>query len=320
MKEQNIEQLLRSKFSGFEADVNPNAWTNIMHGLQSPVPSSEVAGNAASAGKTIGLWGYAGLFIAVSAVVITAMIYNSDNNSADEIAVVSNSVPAAITEATNISEPVVLNEISPAVVNNSPAEKPSINNSGKQELTPAAVQEKKEPAPAEIKNNENTPAVVAPAEPKISENPVAEKAAEPKPVASENKLDEATVGVPVTSDISQPLENDFTLLTEPYDNNAPREQESRSDFNFYIPTVFSPNGDMVNDDFKPMGLNFKDYELVIYDGKSNEIFRSKDIDHKWDGKLKDGSLAPSGVYACVISVKDLNNVEHPYRGQLLLKR
>lgn len=320
MKEQNIEQLLRSKLSGFEADVNPNAWTNILRGLQSPVPTSEVAGNAASAGKTMGLWGYAGLFVAVSAVVITAWVYNSNEKSSDEIAAVTPSVPALISESQNSFEPVVLSEVSPAAVKNSTAEKQTPGNSNKQELIPVVVQEKKEAAPSEINNNDNTPSAVAPAEPKNLESPSTEKPAEPNPIATENNSEDSENAVPVTADNSQPIENDFILLTDPFENNAPREQESRSDFTFYIPTVFSPNGDRQNDDFKPMGLNFKDYEVVIYDGNSNVIFRSKDIEHKWDGKLKDGTLAPAGNYACVISVKDLNNVEHPYRGQLLLKR
>ena len=69
-----------------------------------------------------------------------------------------------------------------------------------------------------------------------------------------------------------------------------------------------------------MGLNYKDYSLIIFDLKGNEIFRSNDISNKWDGKLRDGSPAPAGNYTFVISVKDLNNVEHPLRGLVLFKR
>ncbi|HLG36225.1 MAG TPA: gliding motility-associated C-terminal domain-containing protein [Bacteroidia bacterium] len=321
MEAKNIEQLFKNEFSNFEADVNPNAWTSIQHGLQSPVPMQEVAGNAASGGKAIGLWGYAGLFVAATAVVITAWIYYTDIKSPDEIASVTHSAPAIAgdVKAENSFEPIVLSEISPAVVKNSSVEKHSADNTVKQELVPA-VQEKNETVPEEIKNSDNTPAAVTPVVSDNTENTVTENTVEPKTVVTESNSVPITKDAPVISINTQSSSLDFDFVNEPIDNGAPREQESRSDFTFYIPTVFTPNGDRVNDDFKPMGLNFRDYELVIYDGKSSEIFRSKDIEHKWDGKLKDGTLASAGVYVYVISVKDLNNVEHPQRGQLLLKR
>src|SRR5258708_4124754 len=51
MTEQNIEQLFKDALSNLEADVNPNVWTNIEQGLQTPVSSNHVSGNS-SAVKT----------------------------------------------------------------------------------------------------------------------------------------------------------------------------------------------------------------------------------------------------------------------------
>jgi len=77
---------------------------------------------------------------------------------------------------------------------------------------------------------------------------------------------------------------------------------------------------LVNEYFTPMGLNFKEYELTIFDRSGHEIFKSKDIAYKWDGKLRDGNPAPVDVYVYVINVKDLNNQVHPYTGSITLKR
>jgi gliding motility-associated-like protein len=322
MKEQNIEQLFRNGLSHFEADVNPAAWSNISAGLQSPVPAQEVAGNAASAGKSIGLWGYAGIFVAATAVVVTAWLYNSSQNSSTETLSITKPVTAVSTDvsAAKISEPVAANEISPVEVKkNSVAEKTSQDNNGSEEKAVTPVMDEK--GAAEKQSSANKPEIVPPVTADKAENNSEEKrGSNNTPVTPQIITDNVTSNSSITFEVVQPAENDFDFEFASVDNGIPHEQQSRADFAFYIPNVITPNGDNVNDDFKPMGLNFKDFELVIYDGNNVEIFRSKDIEHRWDGKLKDGTPAPVGTYIYVISVKDLSNVEHPQRGQLLLKR
>jgi gliding motility-associated-like protein len=320
MREQNIEQLFKETFSNFEADVNPNAWANISQQLQTPVPSPEAAGNAASAGKSMGLWGYAGLFVAATAVVVTALVYNSGKESSKENELASNTVQPVVSDAGNSFEPVILSEVNPAVVKNSaPVRQPENNNNNHESVAPV-VQQEKETGAVEKQSLESKQEVVPPAVTDKDENNSMEKFQPTPPVAPQASTGKVSINTSFSVEDEQPTENDFDFVHEPVDNGIPHEQQSRSDFSFYIPTVFTPNGDRVNDDLKPMGINFKNFEMTIYDGNSNEIFRSKDIEHKWDGKLKDGSLAPAGTYIYVISVKDLNNVEHPQRGQLLLKR
>jgi gliding motility-associated-like protein len=311
MREQNIEKLFKETFSDFEADVNPNAWANISQQLQ-PTVSSPSADASTSKG-TWGFWRYAGLFVAGSAVVVAGLIYFSKSDSDTQVVKSDNSA-APVSENPSVnssaSEHIVLNELNPALV---------------KEENPA--KHITEPKQTEQKNDEltNTPVIVntpqgeqkkeVPAEPKKETIESPSKVDITFSKSTQQQSEEPAVE-------SEPLvsEEDFVMMTEQHDNSIPREQEPHSDFTFYIPTVFTPNGDFQNDTFKPMGVNFKDYELVIYDVNSNEIFRSNDIENIWDGRLKDGTLAPSGFYAVRISVKDLNNVERPYQGQLLLKR
>jgi gliding motility-associated-like protein len=94
----------------------------------------------------------------------------------------------------------------------------------------------------------------------------------------------------------------------------------RSDFSFYVPNVFTPNNDMVNEVFTPMGRSFQDYDLTILDRWGRTIFRSKDIRFSWDGKLSSGELAPVGVYVYVIDLRDLDGLKHEFIGNVALIR
>jgi len=71
---------------------------------------------------------------------------------------------------------------------------------------------------------------------------------------------------------------------------------------FFLANAFSPNGDGLNDVFKPVyKCNFEDYQLIIYNRWGQEVFKTKDPDQGWDG-----ANAPPGVYLLKIYYKGLN--------------
>lgn len=64
-----------------------------------------------------------------------------------------------------------------------------------------------------------------------------------------------------------------------------------------VPTVFTPNGDGVNDILR-LALSNSTAQLeifIIYDRWGNEIFTSNSINNAWDGR-KDGAESPQDVY------------------------
>jgi gliding motility-associated-like protein len=85
----------------------------------------------------------------------------------------------------------------------------------------------------------------------------------------------------------------------------------------YAPTAFSPNGDGVNDEFRPLmvGENLK-YDLAIYDRNGAVIFQSKDINTAWNGKIGDGEQAPFGTYIWLIIIQDEFGKETKQLGQV----
>lgn len=67
---------------------------------------------------------------------------------------------------------------------------------------------------------------------------------------------------------------------------------------FYVPNSFSPNGDGINDTFRPIArvVEVKSYDLRIFDRWGLPIHTSTDPDAGWDGTFG-GTAVPVGVYA-----------------------
>ncbi len=64
------------------------------------------------------------------------------------------------------------------------------------------------------------------------------------------------------------------------------------DCSLSIPNVFTPNGDTVNDDFKPLGASITSFELRVYNRWGVEVYKGNQA---WNGK-QDNQDAPSDVY------------------------
>ena len=67
----------------------------------------------------------------------------------------------------------------------------------------------------------------------------------------------------------------------------------------YIPNVFSPGNDSMNEMFQPFSEVVTFTQMMIYDRWGNKIFQSEDSNPSWNGTLNGRPLAP-GVYVYVI--------------------
>jgi gliding motility-associated-like protein len=95
--------------------------------------------------------------------------------------------------------------------------------------------------------------------------------------------------------------------------------EIASQFEFYLPSAFTPNGDGNNDYFAGIGFGFTDYEMSIYDRWGIKIFETNDIKNKWDGKVHyTGEIAKQDIYLYVVKLKDDNKIEKRYTGAVTL--
>jgi len=78
---------------------------------------------------------------------------------------------------------------------------------------------------------------------------------------------------------------------------------------FFIPDVFSPNGDQVNDVFTlfpGQGIEIKSIEGSIFDHWGDVVFSSEVNPFSWDGKFGDREVLP-GVYVYSIEIEYIIN-------------
>ncbi len=91
------------------------------------------------------------------------------------------------------------------------------------------------------------------------------------------------------------------------------------DWAFFIPNVFSPNGDGINDYFQGIGFGLLDYKMEIFDRWGDEVYVTKKYDSPWNGKANGGSdVAQQDVYVYVIQITDVKKVKHNYKGIVTL--
>lgn len=77
----------------------------------------------------------------------------------------------------------------------------------------------------------------------------------------------------------------------------------------FIPNSFTPNGNELNNIFRPIlknGIDPESFDFEIYNRWGECIFISKDIDIGWDGTYN-GILSSDGVYSWKITIKTLNS-------------
>jgi len=86
-------------------------------------------------------------------------------------------------------------------------------------------------------------------------------------------------------------------------------------FLLYLPDAFSPDGDGKNDVFTSEMTGIQKFEIVIYSRWGREVFRSNDLDWKWDG-----NNTGAGVFNYIINLTDLINLPHQLSGSVLLIR
>lgn len=72
-------------------------------------------------------------------------------------------------------------------------------------------------------------------------------------------------------------------------------QISVTDAFLRFPDVFTPNGDGVNDEFRPAYKSLKSYEITIYNRWGRKIYHSTDPSTGWNGN-EGGAKAAEGVY------------------------
>jgi len=85
-----------------------------------------------------------------------------------------------------------------------------------------------------------------------------------------------------------------------------------------VPTIFTPNGDGVNDQFIINCLaDYQDNELIVFNRWGDEVYRETGYSNTWEGTYNDQPL-PEGTYFYILQLNDTNNTV--YQGFVMVKR
>ena len=95
-------------------------------------------------------------------------------------------------------------------------------------------------------------------------------------------------------------------------------------FSVFVPNVFSPNGDGINDYFVTSGMYIESFRMEIYTRWGEKMFFTTDQSIGWNGHSANGKLALPGTYIYFITVEGYNSngqfVKQNFHGDVTLVR
>lgn len=94
-------------------------------------------------------------------------------------------------------------------------------------------------------------------------------------------------------------------------------------FSYFVPNAFTVDGDGLNEFFKAkgIGVDTERYVFQIFDRWGELIWETTDFNQGWNGTVKNGQIAPLGVYIWKASVWEKDrNIHHPFIGDVTLIR
>lgn len=90
---------------------------------------------------------------------------------------------------------------------------------------------------------------------------------------------------------------------------------------FNAPNAFTPNGDGLNDNWKPKGIfaGATDYQLRIWNRWGEKIFETGDFEATWDGTFE-GTSSPAGGYLWDVTFTNAEGEPESFKGGVVLIR
>lgn len=333
----NIEELFKQKFDGFQADVNPQIWANIQAGLGTTA--------AVTTGVSVGV--KIGLITGGIAAASLATWYFGFYEPAGETAKTENK----ITADTQNSEPqnttgetiiYVADENDPAIIENKEQIENELKNHQNQNNVTSNSQVGQAPNNGTTNDSQNT-------NNNTGNNEVITSNQQDAQVIQNNQAqDPQAVESTPNARMEYSQSNVFAPSVITFNSNASDYKEVRWDFgdgtlangfetkhtfskagvykvtmtvigkgkvNYQesqeitvkskssidnIPNVITPNGDRINDYFSVKSTDIETFQITITDQRGNEIFASNDAEFVWDGTNYDGQTVDRGMYYYVI--------------------
>lgn len=109
------------------------------------------------------------------------------------------------------------------------------------------------------------------------------------------------------SELDVVTEDSFKVVAKAVDEEGCTYESAKYVYvwkDFWAPTVFSPNGDGLNDKFSFLGGEYiDDFQFVIYNRLGQIVFEGHSIEDEWDGTNKNGDPCPQEIYGWSVTYK-----------------
>lgn len=87
---------------------------------------------------------------------------------------------------------------------------------------------------------------------------------------------------------------------------------------YFVPNIFSPNGNRVNDWFEPYGDDIKSFQIQIFNRWGKVVFNKNNI--AWEGRDQSDNRLAAGTYKYVVSIVFTNENAKTLTGDITLVR
>lgn len=127
-------------------------------------------------------------------------------------------------------------------------------------------------------------------------------------------------GASTSQILMKPLETTTYCATVTNANGCKREAcvevLVRAESTLYIPNVFTPNGDGINDEFYVSSYNLSEFDIKIFNRWGQLLFQTNDPLKGWDGTFRGQTVA--GVYVFILKAKGNDGSEYHKSGHVTL--
>lgn len=311
-----LQEVLRDKFTGHEVPVDAHVWTNI----------SSQLGHGAAAGGGAATWLAGGL---AAAAVVGGLAWwlvtgeqpaqaPSNNTPAQMAAVPAQQTPAEDNTAT-VEHTLVVDartttpEVKPTPGSSATGAAPATTDSR------ATTSNETTTAPAsEGERTVNT--VLGTLVQQNATEPHFPDAPEPVPAPpadvviptfTPEQVAHQTASAPADMATTPEPEDELLEGDADEDNGTEDQAGTALEPRIYIPNVFSPQGDGVNDKLKVVGSHYQRVSVRIISARTDAlVFRSNNLDDQWNGRDMNNVPCEEGYYFYAIEVTGLDGVTY----------
>jgi gliding motility-associated-like protein len=294
IEKDNIKELFNQKLSGHEAPVNPELW----NAISSQIGSAGAATSAVTIKSIIlkSVIGFSVVSIAVASYIYITNPEESLESTKPTPSLIKKDNKLNQEEPLLLEDPKILIKAEDDDVNNKTVTKPSqVLITPKDDILLNEDQSSSTP----FVENEDSVKLNNPNEIIIIRDDLW------KPIIENVKSDveELVVTAGTPDDIIVEESEEATL---PFKKPAvvQAEDENITKSRIIMPNVFTPNGDGSNDLLFIESELLTGFSVVVLDLNNQVIFKSSDPNFKWDGRMLNGDMAPSGTYVYYVTAID----------------